>query len=483
MSSSVVTVSLLTLYIALQVGFILRALLRPYREPSARVAWVLVMLALPAVGMLAYVLFGETNIGRRRVARYREAARLFKAPQVDPVDARRRIAAVASDHAYLFNLGHSVSGFLPTTGNAARVFSDSNASIASLLDDIAAAERYVHLVFYIWLDDNNGLKVVEALKAAARRGVVVRAMADDLGSRRLVRSRHWTDMQAAGVRLAAALPIGNPLLHPIRGRVDLRNHRKIVVIDDRITYCGSQNCADPEFRVKPRYAPWIDVMLRLEGPVAGQNQRLFLQDWVSHVDDGLEDLDASAAEQPSKGSIVAQAIGTGPTVRNSAMPEVFETLMHGAREELVITTPYYVPSDSMQSALCGAGHRGVRTSLVLPAKNDSWIVGAASRSYYLELLQSNVRIFEYEGGLLHAKSLTLDREIALIGSANLDRRSFELNYENNVLLKDRALTGELRDLQDGYISRSREITMKEVTDWGPAKRLWNNSVAMMGPVL
>ena len=207
-------------------------------------------------------------------------------------------------------------------------------------------------------------------------------MADDLGSRTIIRSGHWQAMRAAGVRVAAGLPIGNPLLRPFRGRIDLRNHRKIVVIDDRITYCGSQNCADPEFLVKAKYAPWVDAVMRFEGPVARQNQHLFASDWMTYVDENLDELLGRPLPLPMPGGVPAQVIGTGPTVRYSAMPELFESLMFAARRELIVTTPYYVPDESLQNALCTTAYRGVDTTIVFPARNDSWIVGAASRSYY-----------------------------------------------------------------------------------------------------
>jgi cardiolipin synthase len=161
---------------------------------------------------------------------------------------------IPETYAHLFRLGHSVNGFEPVGGNCATLLPDSNASIESMVADIDAAQDHVHLTFYIWLPDNNGLKVVEALKRAATRRVACRVMADGLGSRIMIESAHWKAMQAAGVQVATALPIGNLLLRPLRGRIDLRNHRKILVIDNRITYCGSQNCADPEFRIKAKFA-------------------------------------------------------------------------------------------------------------------------------------------------------------------------------------------------------------------------------------
>jgi len=176
-------------------------------------------------------------------------------------------------------------------------------------------------------------------------------------------------------------------------------------------------------------------------------------------------------------------IATGPTVRNSAMPETFVTLMHAARRELVITTPYYVPDESMQAALCAAAHRGVETTIVFPARNDSWEVSAASRSYYRELLEAGVNIHEYVGGLLHAKTLTLDGQVTLIGSANMDRRSFDLNYENNILFYDQALTAQMRARQDTFLASSNPVKIAEVDAWPVTRHLWNNTVGMMGPVL
>jgi cardiolipin synthase len=176
-------------------------------------------------------------------------------------------------------------------------------------------------------------------------------------------------------------------------------------------------------------------------------------------------------------------MGTGPTVRYSAMPDMFESLMYAARKELLITTPYYVPDEAMQAALCASGRRGVETTLIVPAKNDSWIVKAASHSYYQDLLESGVRIFEFEGGLLHSKSLTIDGELALIGSANLDRRSFELNYENNILFHDAKLSDSIRERQLTYRWQSVEVTIDSVRSWSVQRRLINNTVAMLGPVL
>jgi cardiolipin synthase len=464
----------------LQIYFVMRALLRPHREPSSRLAWVVVIAVAPLVGIIAYLLFGEVNIGRHRVARFRKA--LQRLPAMDQLSADIGEAPIPERYATPFLVGRSISGYAPTAGNSAALLGDSDAAIDAMVADIDDATEHVHLLFYIWLTDTNGLKVVEAVKRAAARGVVCRVMVDDLGSRALIRSPHWTAMADAGVRLARALPIGNPLLRPFRGRIDMRNHRKIAVIDNAVTYCGSQNCADAAFAVKARFAPWVDIMLRFEGPIVRQNQHLFASDWMAHVQEDLSLLLREPVALTEHG-FPAQAIGTGVTVRYSAMPEVFVSLMNAAKRELVITTPYFVPDEAIEAALCASARRGVETSVIFPKRNDSWIVAAASRSYYRDLLDAGVNIYEFEPGLLHAKSVTVDGELSLIGSANVDRRSFELNSENNILLLDVGVTGQIRARQQSYIQKSVRIEKDVVAHWSTPRQLWNNTIAMLGPVL
>lgn len=490
---------IVSLHLSIVLALIARVLLRPNRQPASRIAWVAVIAGLPVMGILAYALFGEVSVGRRRIARLRGVMdRLPPVASVAPEQAAHARAEVPDRYAHLFALGRSISGFEPIGGNSARLLADSNAAIDAMVEDIDRAREHVHLLFYIWLTDDNGCKIAEALKRAAARGVVCRAMVDGLGSRMLLGSAHWRAMGEAGVGLATALPIGNPLLRAIAGRIDLRNHRKILVIDDRITYCGSQNCADPEFRIKAKFAPWVDIVARFEGPIVRQNQHLFAGDWGVEVagrraqtgaqGDARDDADEVDAllrrplEAPRPG-FTAQVIGTGPTVRHSAMPELFAALIQSARRELVVSTPYYVPDEALQNALCSAAYRGVATTVIFPARNDSWIVGAASRSYYADLLAAGVAIHEYTGGLLHAKTLTLDGEISLIGSANMDRRSFDLNYENNILVYDAAFNAAVRARQQTYIAGSRPVTREAVAAWSLPRRLWNNALAMLGPIL
>lgn len=474
---------LVAFHILVQAGFIVRVLLRAHRDPASRIAWIVVILALPVVGVVAYLLLGETNIGLKRVERMKKVmAGLPDIARTPGFDAPTVRPEIPERHLPLFRVGRSVSGFEPVGGNHARLMADSNAAIDAMVADIDQAAHHVHLLFYIWLPDRNGRKMAEALKRAVARGVTCRAMVDDLGSHALITSDLWTAMGAAGVKLGRALKVGNPLWRIFAGRIDLRDHRKIVVIDNTITYCGSQNCADPEFLVKAKYAPWVDAVMRFTGPIVRQNQYLFSRDWMAYENEDIREILLEPMEAPAPG-FPAQVVASGPTGRYSAASEMFETLMYGAWRELFITTPYYVPNDAMQAALCAAASRGVDTTIIFPARNDDFAVAATSRSYYADLLAAGVKIYEYGAGLLHTKSMTVDGEVTLIGSANMDRRSFDLNYENNILFCDAAMTAHMRERQRSYLALCRRITAEEVDAWSWPRRLWNNAVAIVGPLI
>ena len=462
---------------------VLRVLIRPNKEPATRIAWIAVIDSLPILGVLAYLFFGEVNIGRKyniKMKKVLDGMPAIAGPKPECVD--NYIANTPVQFEHLFKLGKSINGYDPVGGNTAELMSNSRAMIESLVADIDAAQNHVHLLFYIWLPDNSGCKVVEALKRAASRGIKCRVMADSIGSKAIIQSEHWQAMQDSGVHLAKVLPIGNPLLRGFRGRVDLRNHRKIVVIDGSITYCGSQNCADAEFLPKAKFGPWVDAVFRIEGPVASQNQHLFASDWMVYSNEDIKAL----LHQPipaSRSGFTAQVIGTGPNSRRMAMSQIFVAIIASARKELIITTPYFVPDEAIQNALQAAAYQDVQITIVFPAKNDSWIVQAASRSYYQNLLDAGITIYEYTPGLLHTKSISVDGEFAMIGSANLDRRSFDLNYENNMLISDTGIVADMIERQQQYISQSKLLTIDAVASWSLLRRLWNNSVAVISPVL
>ena len=456
-----------------------RVLSRPHREPASRLAWLAVVISVPLFGIIAYLILGETRIsgGRREHGRNIDAQ--LPRPKGDPACL---VKLGTGPHQSAFALASKVNCLDPTCGNSARLLDDSDTAIDAMAADIDACAREVHLCTYIWLDDHNGLKIKNACMSAAKRGVAVRILADALGSRRFIRSHHWRELRDSGCQLRVALRVGNPLWTVIRGRVDLRNHRKMMIIDNRIAWIGSQNIADPQFRIKRRFAPWVDIMTRWEGPVARHVQYLFVSDWAAEGGDDISGL--LRTDDPSdEDRILAQIIGTGPTASFDAMPSCFSELIHSARSELVITTPYFVPDEQLLFAITSAARRGVSTIMIVPKRCDSWVVGATSRSYYEDLVKAGVKLFEYRSGMLHSKTIIVDRSVGLIGSANLDRRSFELNFEDNILFADPDFAARIRDRQQQYLTSSDAVTADAIARVGLPRRIWQNLLATMSPVL
>ena len=476
-----------------------RALTRPNRAPASRAAWVAVIMLAPIVGVIGYWLLGETSIGRGRVRRIDTLRKAMPSAQAMPGGAESSVPGVSAwaheTTQAVFALAQSINGFVALPGNRIRLLGaaegdpqqpqrDCLAAIDTLLADIAQARESVHIAVYIWLDDALGARLVEAVIAAANRGVACRVMVDALGSRAFSHGPHWQRMSDAGVKLLRTLDDINRLRHLAFSRLDLRDHRKLVVVDNRIGYCGSQNFAAPAFEIKPKFAPWIDLLFRCEGPLVRQMQYLFLSGWIPETGEaGLEQLPVAAPIPQCEGGGIAQMFETGPTSRHNAMSDMFVAAINAARRELFITTPYFVPDEALLRALCAAPRRGVRSRIVFPARNDSWLVGQVCRSTWAELLDCGVEVFEYPLGLLHAKSLTCDDSLALVGSANMDRRSLELNFENNLLLADADVVAMIRARQLGYLSVCRQVKADQVRAWPFHQRLVQNAVAMASPVL
>lgn len=516
---------LLTIHFLLLLLISVRVLARHDLTAPARLAWIVVLFILPYIGVVVYWLFGEIHLGRKFTQNYERIKHelYHNHPQVLGHDVSS-VQTIKPEYQAAFAYSAKVTGFHTTVGNSAELMADAAETQTRMIADFDAATDHIHVLYYIWLIDEMGINTAQALMRAAKRGVKCRAMVDGMGSRKMVRSKIWREMIDAGVEVSVALPIRNIIKVLLFSRIDLRNHRKITVIDGKISYNGSRNCADPEFRVKPRFAPWVDIMLRFEGPIVAQNQMLFASDWLmknpdtpldsfpyfvetkkpaqddslsappsgieteTDAETGLEsDLQNKPKNQHKRLAtsygIAAQVFADGPTQRRGTTPQFLNTLIGQTKHTLTISTPYFVPDYSLVSALCAASYRGVEVTMIFPKHNDSLIVAATSRSYYWELLQAGVTIYEYKPGLLHAKTLTIDGEISLIGSTNLDLRSFDLNYENNVVFSDRELTEQIIERQQQYIADSDHVSLEQVENWPLYYRIWHNIVATMGPVL
>lgn len=452
---------------------------------SSAMSWLLFILAVPFVGIGFYLIVGRPWLSKRRRERQRRIRegiyeRLEVPMSVKVSAVREALARMPEGTRSLAILAGGISGHAPVGGNEVEYFADTPELMERLAADIDEAKRHVHLCFYIALDDEGGLPVMEAMMRAARRGVEVRFLVDAIGSRAFLKGPTPARLREAGVRVVAALPAG--LLRAFFERIDLRNHRKVVVIDDRIGYLGSHNLAAATFKVKRKYAPWVDTTCRVEGPAAQSLQRVFIEDWAAEVDE--EDL--ARFLHPvrfEQGGVAVQVVATGPTTEEGAMPQLIVTCLALARREVVLTTPYFVPDEATMTALRAAAGRGVRVKLVVPEYNDSQLVKLASRSFFQRLLDGGIELMQFRGGMLHAKTIAIDDRIALISSANLDRRSFEINFEASLLLYDRDATLALNRVQQAYIERSRRIDKAEFEARPWWNRLIENACGLASPLL
>lgn len=454
------------------------------------ISWVLLVLVAPMVGPIIYWIFGKAWLSAKREASYRAVADERREVRLrDEASgaglARREsreavLKALDEDQRHLAVQAASISGEFPLGGNEIEIFDEADALFDRLAADIDKAVQHVHIEFYIALDDATSARVFAALERAALRGVETRLLLDGLGSRGFLKSERHSQLRAAGVRVVESLPVG--IIRRRFGRVDLRNHRKVVVIDRSIGYIGSHNLAAKDFKVKERYAPWIDATMRVSGPAVNDMQKIFVEDWYLETDEELWHLVGQGIRDGHEPAI-AQVIGTGPATYESAMPHLILSIVHLAEEEVVLTTPYFVPDEPSLASLLTAARRGVRTVLVVPEHNDSLAVKLASRKYYQRLLDAGVEIWQYRGGLLHAKTIVVDGKTCLMTSANLDRRSFELNLEASLVVYDATTSQRLRALQESYLARSRRIVPSEWYARPAWKRLVENAVGLLSALL
>lgn len=451
---------------------------------SSATSWILLIAVLPLVGCCLYWLAGKPWLQRhRRDLLERQGERLghrmetAKALRVKSV--RLALDRMPSGTRGLAALACQISGLPPIGGNDVEYLADADDLFARIAGDIDAARSHVHVLFYIALADRSSMPVLEAMKRASRRGVRVRFLVDSIGSRPFLRSQAYRDLLDAGVRIVEALPAG--LVRALFQRVDLRNHRKLVVIDGSVGYIGSHNLAASDFKVRRANVEWVDATARIEGAAVNEMQRVFVEDWWVETEEAIEDLvhPPTAAD----GGTVVQVVATGPTGDEQSMQQVIATCLHLAQKEIILTTPYFVPDEPTMASIITASRRGVAVTLVIPEHNDSYLVKLASQSYFARLLDAGVTLLEFKGGMLHSKTITVDDTLSVMTSANLDRRSFEINFEVSLILYDADATLAMRAIQASYIERTERI---EPADW--AKRSWlqrlvSNAVGMASPVL
>jgi len=477
-------ISPLLIHWVLSVSFSFRVIMQR-RSVGATLAWISFMLLVPYFGVGVYLLMGELRLGRRRERRIRELIDPYKnwihalaeGYQVDWDNAPETAKA-------LDRLAMQTEGTPTLPGNQLELLDDCEAVLHAMIEDIKRAKETLYMEFYIWHNGGVANDVLEACLEARQRGVIVRILLDSVGSDAFLKSNECARARKAGLEIVEALPAG--VFRALFRRQDLRLHRKIVIVDGHIAYTGSLNLVDARFfKQDAGVGQWIDLMVRVQGPAVEVLATTFLADWDIETGGRQVDLneDTGVKRQAADGPAMVQVVPSGPGFYPDAIYQLLLSTIYSAREELIITTPYFVPDDALHAALRTAAARGVEVTVVLPARNDSWLVRYASRSHYDSLLAAGVRIMRFTGGLLHAKTISVDREFCLVGSVNFDMRSVWLNHEVTLFVYNHDFTDQLRYYQYHYISESEELTKEEWSQRPGYQRALENVVRLTSPLL
>lgn len=455
------------------------------RKPSTGMAWLLLILFYPLVGFGFFLFFGSTRVGRGR----REKQEAINDAIRAHTDRATPAVADVPGPAYLRSvvaLNRRLGALPLLPGNGVSVLDDYAGSIAAMTAAVERAERYVHVEFYIMACDELTEPFFDALTAATGRGVTVRLLFDHLGSRGIPGYDRLLDrLRSSGVEWYPMLPI-QPLKKRFR-RPDLRNHRKLLVVDGEVGFTGSLNLTEPGYN-KPKNhklgRAWVELMVRLEGPVVAALDAIFASDWYAESD-VLLDVEVRRAEPVDSAlrDVTCQLVPSGPGFVTENNLRLFTTLIYAATERISLTSPYFVPDESLLYAVTTAAQRGVAVELFVSEQSDQFMVGHAQASYYRALLEAGVRIYRYPAPfVLHSKHFTVDDDVAVIGSSNMDMRSFALNYELSLMMIGPDVVREMRRVEDGYRSLSSELTLEE---WGgrPARLRYVDNVMRLTAAL
>ena len=424
------------------------------RPPAAARAWLLLIFFLPWPGLVLYLLIGRAWMPRRRYRVQKQISELIRGLVPRPEAFETRVGhPVPAELLPALRLADSLSEFPAVGGCRFELLPDYEATIDHVVDDIGHARRYVHLLFYIFENDEVGRRVADALVAAARRGVAVRLLLDAVGSRAGL-AELGPHLRAEGIEVIAAMPLR--FWGPNAARFDLRNHRKLVIVDGRVAYFGSQNVVSARAN---RGLVNEELFVRATGTIVRHLHAVLLGD--RYLETGTlppESVDLAPPELNLSVDGLAQVVPSGPGYNEGSSEAVMIALMYGARSRVVLTAPYVIPSAAFLAAMTSAARRGVSVDLIVDAESNKPLVQLAQQSFYAEMLRAGIRIHHHRGSFLHAKHLSIDDGVALVGSSNFDIRSFALNAEVSVLIFDRGVVARLRTIQEGYLAKCEEIT-------------------------
>ena len=442
--------------------FALTVIFLERKKPSSTWAWLLVLFFLPFVGFFLYLLLGR-QLRRKHLFRWDgrkdigiEQLISYQIEAIENNELELRAEHIKSyNHLIYMNL--KTNNAVLTQDNDVKIFDDGSDKFEALINDIQHAKNHIHIQYYIFKLDNLGQRIVNALIKKAKQGVKVRVLFDEMGSRG-VRKRHFKDLIEAGGEVEVFFPSILPLINP---RLNFRNHRKISIIDGRIGYIGGFNVGDEYLSLSDRFGYWRDTHLRIEGSAVHPLQTRFILDW----NQASAKNDICYAERyfpiiPQKGTAALQIISSGPDTEWEVIKNNYLHLISNAKKYVYIQSPYFIPDESFFDAIRIAALSGIDVRIMIPNKPDHLFVYWATYSYVGPLVEAGAKVYHYEKGFIHAKMIVVDDEIASVGTANIDVRSFSLNFEVNALLYDRLLAHRLAEIFESDILDCSELTFE-----------------------
>ncbi len=460
---------------ALIVGLLLPKVILQRRETGATVAWVVVIVLLPYFGLLMFWLFGTVRLRLRRRKRRRIEQKL--APSLQPLThGRSPVMQARGRVGSLVRLAVNLDTQGPLAGNEVEICRDGPATFDAIEREILAAQDHIHLLFYIWAMDNTGKRIRDALIAAAQRGIEVRVLIDDVGSYG-TRKTFFQPLIEAGGKVEWFLKV-NPLSRQLT--LNNRNHRKIIVVDGHVAFIGGMNIGDEYAGLAE---PWKDLHCRVAGPVVNSCQEIFSQDWFHSTGEDLANL-RYFPDIPADGDVYAQVLASGPADEQwRAIPTLIFAAINFAKKRVWIETPYFIPDAPISMALRTAALRGVDVRLLIPGKSDHPLVGAAANYFIDELIEVGVKVYQDFAVMRHGKAVIVDEWFATVGSANMDQRSFWLNFEANLFVYSAETNRRLGEDFSMQIEGLEQVTAEKRRQAPPRQKLLEAFARLLAPLL
>lgn len=449
------------------------------KEPMSAVAWCLTVLLLPYIGAFLFLMLGYQHV-HKPLKRKRRHKVSFRVLIDEATSGKSNSESQHVDLAWLgmARLASRLDAFMPTSGNLVEFYSEGQPAYDAKLAAIAGAEHHIHLEYFIIQPDSCGQQFFQVLAERARQGVEVRLLYDAMGSRRLTH-RLIQSLRQSGAKCAAFLAL-NPLRRRIQ--VNLRNHRKILVVDGKLAFTGGLNLGEEYICKSDYFGYWRDTHLRLEGPAVTDLQRVFAEDWSFATNELVHGAHYFPRVEKA-GMSPVQIVQSGPDQQLKSIREIYFAAIMRARKRLWIATPYFVPDTGLLGALCLAARLGVDVRILGQGKPDKWLPYLAGRYYWGDVLEAGVRVYQYKKGMMHSKVMLVDSTWASVGTANLDNRSLYLNFEVNCLLYDPALVAELEREFERDLENSEEVLKADYAKRPFVLRLAENFSRLMSPVL